>query len=150
MSLSHFSLFVFVKQLKKKFKTKTGLSFQVFLKVSKKGEGRCHCLNGFPSECSRSWFLKGWCNHSASPRWQKQIFVRKNRVILVEILTLIFPTTDPSPAFHTILLQTFVPSKRQIFRVPSAHYLLIKLLPDVFTPVLNPLIDLYLDLFTAM
>ena len=44
MSLSHFSLFVFVKQLKKNFKTKTGLSIQVFLKVSKKGEGRCHCL----------------------------------------------------------------------------------------------------------
>ena len=36
MSLSHFRLFVFVKQLTKKFKTKTGLFFQVYLKVSNK------------------------------------------------------------------------------------------------------------------
>ena len=44
MSLPHLSLFVFVKQVKKIFKTKIGLSIQVYLKVSKKGDGRSHSL----------------------------------------------------------------------------------------------------------
>ena len=39
MSLYHFNLFDFIKQLKK-----TGLPIQAFLKVSKKGKGRCHWL----------------------------------------------------------------------------------------------------------
>ena len=37
--LSNLSLLVFVKQVKNLFKTKTGLTNQVNLKVSKKGEG---------------------------------------------------------------------------------------------------------------
>ena len=40
MSLFHFSLVVFVKQVKNIFKPETSLSIQVYMKVIKKGEWR--------------------------------------------------------------------------------------------------------------